>query len=112
MDQERRKWWLYMQEMARCDITKAIERLSHPEWRENDPGAQASLDSSKANERFCEVTIRYGDDVFNYFDSVEGQYMVRETIRAYQAMRVYTNEEELGIDCEDSIVFLLGLLHE
>lgn len=112
MDQERHEWFLRMQETARCDIAKSTERLSHPEWRENDPGAQACLDSNKANERLCGLVIQYGDDVFTYFDSVEGQNVVREMIHAHQAMRVYVDEKNVGIDFEDDLAFLLSLLHE
>lgn len=112
MDQERCKWLLHRQETARRDAAEAAEILSHYEWRENDPGAQARFDLCKVTERFCALQIQYGDEIFKYLDSIDGQKILHELIRTYQAMRVYANEKEAGIDCEDDLVFLIELLHE
>lgn len=112
MDQERRDWFLRMQQKMRSDAEEDAEILSHNDWKEDNPGVQARLALNRANERLCNLVVQYGDEVFQYFDSAEGQALVRELVLTYQMMRIYVNEEEIGIDCEDDLAFLLSLLHE
>ena len=97
---------------ARIKVRQSLEEercaLQEPDWHIKSPGAKAAYDLNVAMDRLSTVFI---DHELEGLYSPDGQEIIREAVRAYRAnMQFVDDEKRVGLDFEDNIVTLLGLL--